>query len=167
MNFFFINDFLFYFYYSEVVFYRIFFIKSYFNEHLYIFCFSLPKFKFLKFSSEIAEIPEEKDLEEDFKISYEEALKFSKNENLLHFIRKSVLHNNNALFKSGLDELKLRSNELDHNHPAYIGPDYQCEIHDLYIFFNFFINSLFFRSIYLLFFKEDYCFVLWKMDLIA
>ena len=77
------------------------------------------------------EIQEEKDMEEDFKISYEEALKFSKNENMLHFIRKSILHNNNALFKSGLEELKNRNNELDHSHPAYISADYQCEIHDL------------------------------------
>jgi hypothetical protein len=77
------------------------------------------------------EIQEEKDMEEDFKISYEEALKFSKNENMLHFIRKSILHNNNALFKSGLDEIKQRNIDLDPSHPAYVSPEYQCEIHDL------------------------------------
>ena len=84
---------------------------------------------YLWISLEIEE--EEKDLEEDFKISYEEALKFSKNENMLHFIRKSVLHNNNALFKSGLDELKQKNSELDPSHPAYVSPEYSCETHDL------------------------------------
>lgn len=74
---------------------------------------------------------DEKENEEDFKIPYEEALKFSKNENMLHFIRKSILHNNNALFKTGLEELKNRTSELDPSNPAYICPNYQCEIHDL------------------------------------
>lgn len=76
---------------------------------------------------------EEKDIEEDFKIPYDEALKFSKNENMLHFIRKSILHNNNALFKNGLEDLKQRSSELDSNNPAYICQNYQCETHDLYL----------------------------------
>lgn len=70
-------------------------------------------------------------IDDDFKISYEDALKFSKNENILHFIRKSILHNNNNLFKQGIEELKQKNSELNINHNAYFGPDYQCEIHDL------------------------------------
>lgn len=51
---------------------------------------------------------------------------------MLHFIRKSILHNNNALFKSGIEELKQRNFELDPKNAAYVSPEYQCETHDLY-----------------------------------
>lgn len=95
----------------------------YFNEFFLYFS--------IKFIENEEKQEDEKENEEDFKIPYEEALKFSKNENMLHFIRKSILHNNNALFKTGLEELKNRTNELDPSHPAYICMNYQCETHDL------------------------------------
>lgn len=64
------------------------------------------------------------------KISYDEAIRFSKNENLLHFIRKAIVHNNNALFRQGIEDLKKKHSELEPSNPAFMCPNYECEVHD-------------------------------------
>lgn len=66
-----------------------------------------------------------------FKITYDEAFKFTKNENMLHFIRKTILQSNGDAFRKGLEDFKDRAKEIDEDHPAFISDSYVPEEHDL------------------------------------
>ena len=66
----------------------------------------------------------------ELNINYEEAQKFSKNTNMLHFIRKSILANGAVLFKNGIAELTKKSSELKPDEPGSLPDKYLCEKHD-------------------------------------
>lgn len=75
------------------------------------------------------------DLENDelaeLNISVEEAQRLNKNSNMLFFIRKSILSNNCQLFKSAVEELKKRNEELKKDDPAFMPGKYDPEKQDL------------------------------------
>lgn len=55
-----------------------------------------------------------------FRISYEMAAKFSKNINLLEFIRRSILMMEQDNFKIFLKEVEEKSESLPKDHPAHL-----------------------------------------------
>ena len=77
----------------------------------------------------IAVIDKPDDLSE-LNINYEEAQKFTKNTNMLHFIRKSLLANGAILFKNGIAELAKKSSELKPDEPGSLSEKYISEKHD-------------------------------------
>ncbi|KAL4474706.1 hypothetical protein ABPG72_002299 [Tetrahymena utriculariae] len=83
----------------------------------------------------ISIIEEDKD-EDGFTITLENARKFNQKTNMLHFIRKTVLSNNQQLFNSNIDELQKRHESLTIDDQGFIDhPDYIPKVHDLNLMF--------------------------------
>jgi len=66
----------------------------------------------------------------ELNITYDEAQRFNKNTNMLHFIRKSILSNAATLYKAGIEELAKKSQELKYGEPGSTPEKYICEQHD-------------------------------------
>lgn len=74
---------------------------------------------------------EDKDAD-GFTITLQLAKTFNRKTNMLHFIRKTVISNNSALFNSSTDDLLKKHEALGHSHPAYIADSgYDPAVHDL------------------------------------
>ncbi|KRX05591.1 hypothetical protein PPERSA_12769 [Pseudocohnilembus persalinus] len=74
----------------------------------------------------------EQDCNRPFRILYEDAVKFNKNINMIYFIRKNILVNQNVSFNVVQDDLAKQSQKIDTNAPYYIdNENYQPQKHDL------------------------------------
>jgi hypothetical protein len=80
------------------------------------------------------DMKDENDEFADVNITYEDAQRFNKNTNILQFIRKNILSNGMALFKSGLEELVKVTNETLEGKPGWVPPKWDCAVHDKYYY---------------------------------
>lgn len=77
--------------------------------------------------------PTESDDFSDLNLTYEEALQFNKNSEMLYFIRKGILSNKMATFKNGVSELIKNTEDLPQGEPGSVPEGYEVETHDKYI----------------------------------
>lgn len=67
----------------------------------------------------------------DLEVSADQAEEFYHNTNVLKFIRKTILFNDQHLFKSGMEEYIEECSQLSPDHPAFMGDSYKPEVQDM------------------------------------
>jgi len=76
------------------------------------------------------ESKQESDEIPDLKLSYEEALKFHKNYELLYFLRRVIIPNKLSLLVSNIEDLKKATLNLSEGDPGFVPEGYDPAIHD-------------------------------------